>query len=75
MKISDFQLVDALVSTRVFLTAQREDGNISIKIGGRVAAEDAEMVEAVRPAVRAELDRRIMACEEQLRALGVDPDE
>lgn len=68
MKIGDFPIVEALVDRRNCLTDQLE-GRVSVSINGR--PQDAEMGDAARGAVLAEVRRRIGEVDAELRKHGV----
>jgi hypothetical protein len=70
MKIGDFPLVEALITTRNHLLGQRDEGRVLVMIDGR--QQDAELAERVRPAINVELDRRLSDVDEQLEQLGVN---
>jgi len=72
MKLGDFPMVEALVSTRNHLIGQRDEGKIRIEIDGRMLAPD--FTNQVAPAIRLELGRMIHDIEVQLRGLAVDVD-
>ncbi len=72
MRLADFDMVEALVSTRNHLIGQRDGGRPSIEISGR--HQDPAMVEVVKPAITAELNRRIDDVDAQLARLGVEVD-
>ena len=69
MKIGDFPVVEAAIATRNHLVGQRDEGGYQLTING--CQQDHEMIERVRPAIRDELDRRILEIDSQLRTLGV----
>lgn len=70
MKLGNFPLVARAVAAREALLDQRNDGMFRIGIDGR--DQDSDMIAAVAPAIRAELDRRIAELDEDLRGYGVE---
>jgi hypothetical protein len=70
VKIGDFPLVESLMSERAVLVDQREERVVRLEIGRRMM--DPAFAQALRPAIEAELGRRIADVDEQLRQLGVD---
>jgi len=72
MKIGDFPVVEAMVDARSRLNDWISKGRISIDIdGGRMSAD---FVEAVEPAIKLEIRRRIQDLDERLLLLGVEID-
>lgn len=72
MKLGDFPIVEALVSTRNYLIGLRDEGRITVEIDGRGQPQD--FVDAVVPGIRLELARRIGDTEQQIRQYGVVTD-
>lgn len=71
MKIGSFPMVARIYAARERLRAQRNgQARIVVMIDG--TAQDAELVERVRPAVNAVIDERIDEFDRDLRALGVE---
>lgn len=68
MRLADFERVSALVVARDHILDQRESRAFTIVIDGK---HDSDMVERVRHHINAELERRLLAVEQQLRSLGV----
>lgn len=71
MKLADFPMAEALISTRAYLLEQRNAGRVVIEIDQRRLAPN--IAQRLRPAITAELDRQIDELDEELRKLGVDP--
>lgn len=72
MQLRNFPIVEALVSTRNHLIEQRDQGGIDVTISGQLQHPD--FVDAVAPAIRLELGRRIAEIDVQLRLYGVEID-
>ena len=70
MRLGDFDQVEALVSTRNHLIGLRDEGRVRIELGARMM--DPDFSQAVRPAIVAELERRIGAIDAELAKLGVE---
>jgi hypothetical protein len=69
MKIGDFPLVETLIDVRNRLIHQKDHGRISIEVDRNHMLPD--FVDAVAPAIKLELSRRIVEIDVQLRTLGV----
>lgn len=69
MRIGDFPIVQRAIAARASLISQRDQGSFGITIAGTY--QDAEMVEATRPAIVAILNQRIAELDKDLEQLGV----
>lgn len=72
MKLSNHGRVHQLVLERARLMMQRDDSSYDILIRGELQRDD--LVQAIVPAIRLELGRRIADIDAQLRRYGVEID-
>ena len=73
MELRNLRMVKQAADLRDQLIAQRDLGLVEVVIQGKY--QDDAMRECVRPAIVAELNRRIAACTADLVGLGVVVDE
>lgn len=69
MRLDSFPMVQQAIAAREKLVMQRECGRFGVTIDG--VYQDDTMIEQVRGAVVAELNRRIAELDDDLVALGV----
>lgn len=70
MRLADFPMVEALVSSRDHLIGLRDEGRIRVEISGRMLAPD--LIQRMVPGIKVELSAEIARIEGELVKLGVD---